>query len=131
MVKLQASITPEWQAAAARAWAQADAGNRVERIGPRTYRAHSAHGDETYTVEVLSVLRLEYRCDCPHGKSGRAGRCWHGAQAVNEELKRVAAAERARQAAGHAPSPGTVEYERRRQERRDAVNAKMARFSRQ
>ena len=90
MVKITTPITAEWIKANERAYANRQAGRVVTMLHPGIYTAPSSKGDGTaYTTTVSNVGLLLGTCDCPHGQSGRKGHCWHLAQALAAEVRRV------------------------------------------
>lgn len=118
MVTIKAKITPEWVAANERAYANRQQGRVVTMVRPGLYTAPSSKGDgTTYTVTITNVGTLAGSCTCPHGQHGNAGHCWHLAQALSAEVRRVS-----RKAAPvAAPAPRVTPEE---------IDAKMARFAR-
>ena len=91
MVKITASVTPQWIAANERAYQNRLAGRVVTMVRPGTYTAPSSKGDgTTYTVMVTNVGTLSATCSCPHGTHGTAGKCWHSAAAIAAEVRRTA-----------------------------------------
>jgi uncharacterized Zn finger protein len=89
MVKITATVTPEWIAANERAYQNRQAGRVVTLVAPGVYSAPSSKGVGAYTTTVTNVGMLQGTCDCPHGKSGGKGHCWHLAQALAAEVRRV------------------------------------------
>lgn len=89
MVRISQPITAEWIAANERAYTNRQAGRVVTLVAPGVYSAPSSKGTGTYTVTVTNVGMLQGTCDCPHGTSGGKGHCWHLAQALAAEVRRV------------------------------------------
>jgi hypothetical protein len=103
-IKITAPITAQWARANARALVNAKAGRRAVRIAPRTYRVVSSQsGDQSYTVYVESIVRLQARCSCPAGVAGLV--CWHASAAVAAAISHCAEAQQAAPAPVAAPAP--------------------------
>ena len=100
-IKIQATYSPAWQRAVARADVNAKAGRRAQRIGERTYRVASSQREQSYTCYVTSIVNLQAECTCPAGLAGIP--CWHKAAAIGAAIARCRAAAPVAAAASREP----------------------------
>jgi hypothetical protein len=89
-IRIQATYSPAWQRAAARAAVNAKAGRRAERVAPHTYRVASSQREQSYTCHVTSIVHLQAECTCPAGVAGLV--CWHMAASVTAAIAHCRAA---------------------------------------
>ena len=90
-VHITAHVTRHDADAMQRATDALRAGRRVEALGGGRYRVESQSRPGTWhEVRVVNVPELVASCDCTHAQKGGRGRCWHTAEVLALEVRRLA-----------------------------------------
>ena len=90
-VQITRSVTKADADAMQRATDALASGRRVEALGGGRYRVESQSAPGTWhSVQVVNVPELVASCDCTHAQKGGRGRCWHTAEVLALEVRRLA-----------------------------------------